>query len=147
VFRTSPTINRVAAALAVGVAVAVVFFVPTAVAQPTDGRSPDTRDAAQAAQAARLGPADGRSPDTVDATRAAQASLVQAVDGRSPDTLDAAFQAHAPVSVIVRSPGFQWSDFAVGVAAALGLILLVAGPVKFVMARHRSHRAGPVATA
>ncbi len=39
---------------------------------------------------------------------------------------------------VVRSPGFDWGDFGIGVAAAFGLMLLVAGSVKFLSARRPS---------
>jgi len=73
------------------------------------------------------------------------AHQVSLVDGRSPDTLDAAALAHAPVVTVVRTPGFQWGDFGIGVVAALGLVLLVALSVRTWMAR--SHQPSPVATA
>jgi hypothetical protein len=138
--------------------------------QPTllDGRSPDTRDAAAAALAtsSRFGapdgwypyvvsitsqqhPAlfDGRSPDTRDAAATASLLAMTPLDGRSPDTADAAFLAHLPTVTVFRSTGFQWGDFSTGVAAALGLVLLLAVSAKLVMARRSGHRTDPVATA
>src|SRR5205823_717223 len=118
---------------------------------------PDTKDAALAAHPVAL--VDRRSPDTKDAALKAAAvshgagggfapvpvtSATPSKDGRSPDTIDAAVVAHAPIT-IVGAPGFQWGDFGIGVAAALGLVLLIAVSVKAWMAR--SHQPNPVATA
>jgi ABC-type sugar transport system substrate-binding protein len=112
-----------------------------------DGRSPDTRDAAQAAQASLLILADGRSPDTQDAAQTAQANLLTPVDGRAPDTIDAATQAHIPVVTVIQQPGFQWGDFGIGVAAAFGLICLVAIPSRLLTAHKSRKQPGSVATA
>jgi hypothetical protein len=65
-------------------------------------------------------------------------------DGRSPDTLDAANQAHAATVTVVRSPRFAWAAFAVGVAAALVVMLL--GTAITLIARQRRHGHRPVAT-
>ena len=121
----------------------------TAREHPTliDGRSPDTKDAALAAQQQALTPADGRSPDTRDAARAAQATLLTPTDGRSPDTRDAAALAHAPVVTVFHSPGFAWGDFGIGIAAAFGLMLLVAVSIGLLAARHGRKQPSPVATA
>ena len=86
-------------------------------------------------QQQRLPVLDGRSPDTRDAAAVASLERLTPIDGRSPDTADAAVQAHLPVVTVVRSPGFDWGDFGIGVAAAFGLMLLVAGSVKFLSAR------------
>ena len=136
--------------------------------QVTDGRSPDTRDAAAAAQAAssrfgapdgwypyavsitsRQHPAllDGRCPDTQDAAQAAQVNLVTPGDGRAPDTIDAATQAHIPVVTVIQTPGFQWGDFGIGVAAAFGLICLVAVSTRLLTAHKNRKQPGSVATA
>jgi hypothetical protein len=190
-FRTTHTIKQAAASLALATTIAALV-VPTALAggspsgtyrdgwygyavsqtkqQHTalsDGRSPDTRDAAAAAsqanspygssdgwysyavsltkqqhQAALL---DGRSPDTRDAAAAASVQSLAPLDGRSQDTRDASTQAHSPVVTIVRSPGFQWSDFGIGIAAAFGLMLLAAVSLRVLTTRNR--QPGPVATA
>jgi hypothetical protein len=110
-----------------------------------DGRSPDTVDAAIAAQQRSLAPLDGRSPDTVDAALAAQQSTL--VDGRSPDTIDAALQAHSPVVTIIRSNGFDWGDFGIGFAVAVGSLLLLAGLGAGLIAARQSQKAGPATTA
>ena len=91
---------------------------------------------------------DGRSPDTIDAASAVQSAGVSSLpDGRSPDTHDAAAMAHAPVVTVTVSPGFDWGDFGIGVAAALGLVLLVAVTVRLLAARSGSKQQRPVATA
>jgi hypothetical protein len=112
-----------------------------------DGRSPDTRDAAQAAQQQALVPVDGRSPDALDAAQAAQARLLVPSDGRSPDTLDAAVQAHSPVVTVTLSPGFDWGDFGVGVGAALGAMLFFGLSIRLLTARQSRKQPSPVATA
>jgi hypothetical protein len=114
---------------------------------PVDGRSPDTVDAALAAQGSSLVPLDGRSPDTIDAALAAQGSSLVPLDGRSPDTVDAALQAHSPVVTIVRSSGFDWGDFGIGFAAAVGSLLLLAGLGAGLIAARQSQKAGPATTA
>ena len=111
---SSHTIRRLAAAIALAAALAALA-VPAALAGGhartlSDGRSPDTRDAATSQSIPRVGngvfgpavptpsgsvtigpKADGRSPDTRDAHF--QAPLQGRLDGRSPDTLDAAITA------------------------------------------------------
>jgi hypothetical protein len=112
---------------------------------PVDGRSPDTKDSAQAVQAQNMAQIDGRSQDIRTTEQAIQLSQnVTPVDGRSPDTVDASIQAHSPVVSITRSPGFQWGDFGIGTAAALGAVALL-----FFSLRRLSGRQGrkPVATA
>ncbi len=112
---------------------------------PVDGRSPDTKDSAQAVQAQNMAQIDGRSQDirTTEQAIALSQSLTP-VDGRLPDTVDASVQAHSPVVSITRTPGFQWGDFGIGTAAALGAVALL-----FFSLRRLSGRQGrkPVATA
>jgi hypothetical protein len=174
-FRKAHTIQRTAAALALTASIAglaassalasgnTIFTrqYATWLAGPKahllDGRSPDTRDAALQARLGReyavwlAGPQphllDGRSPDTRDAAEAAQATLLTPVDGRSPDTVEAAFVAHEPVVTLVQSPGFQWGDFAIGIGAALGLMLVLGLTVRLLAARHGRKQPGPVAAA
>jgi hypothetical protein len=112
-----------------------------------DGRSPDTRDAALAAQQLALVPVDGRSPDTLDAAKAAQTRLFVPTDGRSPDTIDAAIQAHSPVVTVTLSPGFGWGDFGIGIVAALGTMLLLGVSIRLLAARQSRKQLSPVATA
>jgi hypothetical protein len=110
-----------------------------------DGRSPDTIDAALAAHPIAL--VDGRSPDTRDAAQTAQVNLLTPVDGRSPDTVDAAVQAQSPVVTVIQQPGFQWGDFGIGVAAALGLTCLLAVAIRLLTAHRSRKQPGSVATA
>jgi hypothetical protein len=112
-----------------------------------DGRSPDTKDAGFAAQQQALALVDGRSPDTQDAAQTAQANLLTPVDGRAPDTIDAATQAYIPVVTVIQTPGFQWGDFGIGVAAALGLICLLAVSIRLLTAHKSRKQPGSVATA
>jgi len=79
------------------------------------------------------------------AKRALQESSV--ADGRSPDTRDFSALAHSPVVTVVQSPGFEWGDFGIGVAAALAVVLIVLGSFKLVSGRKGRRQAGPVATA
>jgi hypothetical protein len=133
-----------------------------AVTRLIDGRSPDTLDSAYQARLSLLG--DGRSPDTLDAAYQAQLSKVTPLfDGRSPDTLDAATQAKLSTLGDFRSPdavdagvlgrtqvveitsndGFNWGDFGIGVAVALGTILVLVGlGAGMREARQARHRLG-----
>jgi hypothetical protein len=158
---------RRAGATIVLVAGLAVVGVPSALAGGFDGRSPDTRDAARTAQQSTVVLLDGRSPDTRDAALNVQsttygptdgwygyavsltnaAQTPQIADGRSPDTRDAAVQAHAPVVTVVKSPGFQWGDFGIGIAAALGAVLVLFASTKMLAGRQSRKQAGPVATA
>jgi hypothetical protein len=109
----------------------------TAVAQSQDLRSPDTRDAAAAAEARNY--QDLRSPDTTDA--AAHRGLYEADRGPyvlnrhygSPDAADAArdlppVQIPSPV-VEVRNPssGFDWGDAGIGAAGMFALFAIGTG--------------------
>ena len=67
------------------------------------------------------------------------------VDGRSPDTVDAAAQAHSPVVTVVGTPGFAWSEFGIGVAAALGAMLLGLS-IRILAARQSRKQPSSVAT-
>ena len=68
-------------------------------------------------------------------------------DGRSPDTRDFAALAHAPVVTVVESPGFQWGDFGIGGAAAIGAMLLLGLSVRFLTNRQDRGGQTPVAAA
>jgi len=134
-----------------------------------DGRSPDTIDAALAADQPDCGPPggwygyavsitkqaklDGRSPvQRILAQEKAKGAALLAtsqpqatVDGRSPDTVDAAAQADSPVVTVVRTPGFAWSEFGIGVAAALvGMLLGLS--IRILTARQSRKRPSSVAT-
>ena len=123
--------------------------VPTAAAQQ-DLRSPDTRDAARAAEA---GPGqDLRSPDTRDAARAAepqQQVVPTGQDLRSPDSRDAAdgrgtFNAPEVTVVKVSEPsssgGLDWGDVGIGAGSLLGLILVGLGSTLLVVHRRQARR-------
>ena len=175
-FRKTHTIKRSAAGLAVAACISgltassalasgntsfaheyATWLAGPKVQHLSDGRSPDTRGAARQAQFGReyatwiAGPkahlVDGRSPDTRDAARQAQQTTLVPSDGRSPDTLDAAFVAHAPVVTVVQSAGFHWGDFAIGIAAALGLMLALGLSIRLLATRHGRKQPGPAATA
>ena len=77
---------------------------------------------------------DGRSPDTLDAASTAQ---FQVADGRSPDTLDAA-QAIQPIE-LVSPGGFDWTDAGIGAGMGAGIITLL-GVVAIALRTHRSRR-------
>jgi hypothetical protein len=139
------TLRRIATGLAVAAVLAVVA-VPAALAGGSlDGRSPDTRDAALNAHSSTYGPPDGWYGYAVSLTSAAQSPRV--LDGRSPDTRDFAALAHAPVVTVVRSPGFQWGDFGIGIAAALGAVLILFVSTRLLTGREARKQTGPVATA
>jgi hypothetical protein len=94
---------------------------PTAAAQQQDLRTPDTRDAAGAAQI----PRDLRSPDTRDAAA-----------GRG--------SFSAPQVTVIKVPqpapsagGIDWGDAGIGAGAAIGLTLLAFGSSLAIA--HRRH--------
>jgi len=95
-----------------------------AVTHNVDPRSPDARDAADAAAA---GPnVDLRSPDARDAAAAAAGHTVVV--------------ASRPARVIRVTPdGFDWGDAAIGAAGTLGAVLLAAGTAT-AMTRRRTER-------
>ena len=100
----------------------------TAAAQGQDLRSPDTRDAAAAAEL--QGYQDLRSPDARDAAAAAELQGYQ--DLRSPDARDAArTPVEIPTPVIevreVPGSGFDWGDAGIGAAGMLALFSIAAG--------------------
>ena len=100
---------------------------PVAGAGISDGRSPDTKDAAATAQIMNT---DWRSPDTRDAALAAHSGpQVAAVDLRSPDTKDAAeaVRTSAATVVVVGSGGFDWTDAGIGAAGGFGVALILGG--------------------
>jgi hypothetical protein len=92
--------RRITVAIALAAALAA-WSAPSAVA--FDGRSPDTREAAELVAANGLG--DVRSPDTRDAAeQGGSGSSVSVVEARSPDTRDAGQLATSRFSIDARSP-------------------------------------------
>lgn len=92
--------RRLTVAFALAAALAA-WSAPSAVA--FDGRSPDTREAADLV--GRNGLGDLRSPDTHDAAaQGGSSSGVSVVDARSPDARDAGQQATSRFSIDARSP-------------------------------------------
>jgi hypothetical protein len=121
----------------------LAVLVVAAVAAPTafgsDLRSPDTQDAAKAAQWGRV--SDRLLPDTQDAAKAAQWGRVS--DRLLPDTQDAANgrRGAAPTIevVTVAAPGgFDWIDAGIGVAFGLGASLVAVGALLVVLRRRRA---------
>jgi hypothetical protein len=127
-------------------AVGIVASLAAWAAQPSlpyDGRSPDTREAAEQAKLAVV--VDVRSPDTREA--AEQVSSRNALDARSPDARDAGFRSLAETRAV--SPDrFSWGDFGIGVGVAFGLMLLLAGLAASASAarQKRGDRTGPATT-
>jgi hypothetical protein len=80
-----------------------------------DGRSPDTKDAALAAQKLR---------HLAGHVRGAQRAVL---DGRSPDTRDAAAATRTTTSpvIIVSANSFDWTDAGIGAAAGFGLVAML----------------------
>jgi hypothetical protein len=138
----------------------LTVLVVAAMAAPTafgsDLRSPDTQDAAKAAQWGRV--SDRLLPDTQDAAKAGQS----AINTQSPDTQDAAKAgkwgsvsdmllpdtqdaangrggAGPTIEVVtVAAPsGFDWVDSGIGAAFVLGLSLIGAGALLVVQRRRR----------
>jgi hypothetical protein len=155
------------------VAIALVASLAAWAAQPAlafDGRSPDTRVAAEQAKAGSV--IDLRSPDTREAAEHGKPGSRAFVDLRSPDTREAADQRKPSVLVDLRSPDtrdaaipvvpeirvaapelissdrFNWGDFGIGVGIALGSMLLLAGLAASASAarQKRDERTGPATT-
>jgi hypothetical protein len=102
-------------------------YAPATATVITDGRSPDTVDAAEAAQAQVV---DGRSPDTLDAGIVAHSVPLTPTDLRSPDTKDAAELAHSSGATVVVQTGpgsFDWTDAGIGAAGGFAIALILAG--------------------
>jgi hypothetical protein len=101
------------------IAAAALALALPGVAQATDLRSPDARDAALAAETARS---------------------TQGTDLRSPDTRDAA-EGVRVITVTPRAPqaqtSFQWDDAGFGAGAAFLIVLMTGG---IAVAVHRRHR-------
>jgi hypothetical protein len=120
-------------------ALVAACIVPAATgAQGQDLRSPDTRDAAAAAEAQSY--QDLRSPDARDAGRIPNDQVTQ--DLRSPDARDAGrtpVESPAPVVEIREVPGngFDWGDAGIGAAGTLALFSIAAGLALMVGGRRR----------
>ncbi len=133
------------------VAVALVASFTASAAEPGlgfDGRSPDTREAAEQATLAVV--VDARSPDAREAAEIAKPGSGALVDLRSPDTREGAYETKPSSLVDLRSPDardpeipvlseisvaapepvsadrFNWGDFGLGAGVALGSMLLCA---------------------
>jgi hypothetical protein len=160
-------IRRITVAIALAASLAAWAAQP---ALPFDGRSPDTREAAEQPKLSVV--VDGRSPDTRDASertsvssgiavvdalspdtreaaeQAKPSSPVLIADARSPDTRDTAFRALLETRVVppdlVSADRFHWDDFGIGVSVALGSMLLLAGLAASALAarQRRSERTG-----
>ena len=112
----------------------------TAAAQGQDLRSPDTRDAAAAAEEQSY--QDLRSPDARDAATASTQTAYQ--DLRSPDARDV---GREPVTVQIPEPvvqirevpgsGFDWGDAGIGAAGLLALLSITGGVTLMVLGRRR----------
>jgi hypothetical protein len=124
--KTSTHIIRLGGTLALAAVVAGAT-VPAALAGH-DGRSPDTHDAALAAQVTNYGPLDGWYGYAVSLTKSSRNAVL---DGRSPDTHDAALAAQ------VTNDGYRdgWYGYAVSLtkssrnAAALDAQVAKYGPL------------------
>lgn len=119
------TLRKIAAGVALALSVAALI-VPQALA---GGGSP-------------YGAPDGWYPHIVSLSRARDVARYGAPDGWYPYVLSLA-RAHrgpagAPAAVVtvVRSPGFAWRDFGIGIAAAVGAMLLLAGSIFLLTGRH-----------
>jgi hypothetical protein len=144
-FTTTKTARRFAIVLASAAAIVALAASASAFAGGrVDGRSPDTKDAALAVHARGQLLIDGRSPDTRDAALPAHADDQALVDGRSPDTRDFAALAHEPVVTVSQTPGFQWGDFGIGVAAAIAVVVAVV--LSMLLFRRQSQQPDTVAT-
>ena len=122
-----------------GASIGLVAAIVALAAQPVfafDGRSPDTKSAAAAAEVAAV--SDARSPDTRSTALSVTGTAVQ-------DFRDAVSRS-APVAPVAKaapaSTGFDWGDFGVGVGAAFGSILLLVALGFAFWAGHRRREAG-----
>lgn len=103
-----------------------------------DGRSVDTRFGTQVG-----GGVDLRSPDPREGVKR-DYSTTTPIDMGSPDSREASLPRRSATPQIQTSPlsgnGFQWDDFAIGVAASVGSIALLAGLAAAMLAARRRHR-------
>jgi hypothetical protein len=78
---------------------------------------------------------DGRSPDTRDA---AEAARLQLAGGSSSATIDA---ASAPQTIeLVRPGGFDWGDAGIGAIGAAAMIVVIGGAMLLLVRPHRRQR-------
>jgi hypothetical protein len=130
--------HRLTRSAALGLALAALAAPTAAAAQQQDLRSPDTRDAARAAQSPT-----GSLPWAYGGPQVAQISR----DLRSPDTRDAAAGRgtfSAPQVTVIKVPqpapsagGIDWGDAGIGAGAAIGVTLLAL--CSTVAIAHRRH--------
>jgi hypothetical protein len=130
--------RRMATVIALAASVAALA-VPTAQAKldanVTGARSVPT-------VAGTYGPRDGWFNYAVSLTKRDANAVIAAP---SPDTRDAALQAHSPVVTLVSPNGFDWGDFGIGFAAAVGALLLLAGLAAGMReVRQARHRMGTI---
>ncbi len=152
------------------VAIALAASLAAWAAQPAlafDGRSPDTREAAEQAKAASV--VDLRSPDAREAAEQRKRGSHAFVELRSPDTREAADQTKPSSLVDFRSPDardaasrdvpdtrvgapepvssdrFHWGDFGIGIGVGLGSMLLLAALATgaLVARKRRGESVGP----
>ncbi len=81
---------------------------------------------------------DGRSPDTLDAAAAARQAALVPADGRSADTLDAALDPQPMVDRVAG--GFDWGDAGIGAGFGGGLIALLGATGVLWLRRHPRRR-------
>lgn len=131
----------------------LALAIPAAAGAQQDLRSPDAKDAQQAAQPTST-PQDLRSPDAVDVRHAALVAGQQ--DLRSPDARDAAgtqgqlppivVTPAAPAATPSASNGFEWGDAAIGAAGMLGLVALITGAGLIAVRYRHGHGGGGMIT-
>jgi uncharacterized iron-regulated membrane protein len=131
----------------------LALAIPAAAGAQQDLRSPDAKDAQQAAQPTST-PQDLRSPGAVDVRHAALVAGQQQ-DLRSPDARDAAGQGQLPPIVVTpaapaatpsASNGFEWGDAAIGAAGMLGLVALITGAGLIAVRYRHGHDGGGMIT-
>ena len=133
------------------VGIALAASLASWTAQPAlafDGRSPDTRDAAEGTGADPV--FDLRSPDTRDGVREASLGSQSIVDLRSPDARDAAhpFAREIPATAPAVAPShqFDWGSFGLGIALASMLLLAAVAGAALVARKRRGEGVGPATT-
>jgi len=129
--------RRFVRAILLALAVTAVLAPATSAA---DMRSPDTRDAALAAEPSST-LSDLRSPDTRDTSRGTQ-PVATVVDLRSPDSRDAVrgYRPGPAIEVVraVGPSGFDWRDAGIGALAAFAIALVAVGTMLAGLRHRRS---------